>query len=303
MSDNPLLQAWTTPFGVPPFNLIRAAHFPPAFDQAMAAHRAEVAAIAGTAAAPSFGNTLATLEGAGRLLDRVRSCFSNLVSSQASEALQAVERDYAPRLARHRTEITLDPAIFARIGALHAARDSLDLAPDERRLLERTHAGLVRAGAGLDPAARARLTELSTRLATLHTAFGQNVLRDETDWQMLLAEDELDGLPGFARDAARQAAAERGLDGWVITLSRSSVEPFLTFSTRRELRERAWRGWVARGTNAGAQDNRPLIRAILALRAERARLLGHADFAAGAPGSTGPRPAGRTEPNSVTPRA
>ena len=279
MQDNPLLLPWETPFGVPPFDLIRPEHFPPAFDQSMAQHRAEVAAIAADPAPPSFANTLAALEGAGRLLGRVASCFFNLVSSLSSDALQAVERDYAPRLARHRAEMTLDPAIFARIGALHAAREGLDLAADERRLLERTHAGLVRAGAGLEPEARARLTELSTRLATLHTAFGQNVLQDETEWHMPLAEDELDGLPGFARDAARQAAVERALQGYVITLSRSSVEPFLTFSTRRELRERAWRAWVARGTSPGARDNRPLIREILALRAERARLLGHADFA------------------------
>ncbi len=279
MPENPLLQPWTAPFGVPPFDLIRPEHFPAAFDQAMAAHKAEVAAIATDPAPPGFGNTVAALEQAGRLLGRVAACFFNLVSSLSSDALQAVERDYAPRLARHRAEVTLDPAIFARIATLHAQRAGLALAPDEQRLLDRLHAGLVRAGAGLDPAARARLTELSTRLATLHTAFGQNVLRDETDWHMLLAEAELDGLPGFAREAARQAAAERGLEGWVITLSRSSVEPFLTFSTRRDLRERAWRGWVARGANAGATDNRPLIREILSLRAERARLLGHADFA------------------------
>ncbi len=280
MSDNPLLQPWTAPFGVPPFDLIRPEHFPAAFDQAMAMHRAEVAAIATAPAAPSFANTVAALEGAGRLLDRVRACFFNLVGSQASDAMQAVERDYAPRLARHRTEVALDPALFARIGVLHAERATLALEPDQLRLLERMHTGLVRAGAALAPAARARMAEISTRLAELHTAFGQNVLQDENDWHMLLAEADLAGLPGFARDAARQAAAERGLaEGYVVTLSRSSVEPFLTFSARRDLRERAWRAWISRGSSPGPRDNRPLIRDILALRAERARLLGHADYA------------------------
>ena len=279
-ATNPLLLPWTTPFGVPPFDLIRPEHFPPAFDQAMAEHRAEVAAIAANPAPPGFANTVAALEGAGRLLDRVRSVFFNLVSSQASEALQAVERDYAPRLARHRTEVALDPALFARIGALHAQAATLGLAADEARLLERLYTGLRRAGAALAPAARGRMAELSTRLAELHTAFGQNVLHDENAWQMELAEADLAGLPGFAREAAREAARERGLaEGSVITLARSSVEPFLTFSTRADLRERAWRAWVARGTSPGARDNRPLIREILQLRAERARLLGHDDFA------------------------
>ena len=135
MPENPLLQPWTAPFGVPPFDLIRPEHFPAAFDQAMAAHKAEVAAIATDPAPPGFGNTVAALEQAGRLLGRVAACFFNLVSSLSSDALQAVERDYAPRLARHRAEVTLDPAIFARIATLHAQCAGLALAPDEQRLL------------------------------------------------------------------------------------------------------------------------------------------------------------------------
>ncbi len=281
MPSNPLLETWNTPFGVPPFDRIRAEDFPPAFDQAMAEHRAEIAAIAANPAPPSFANTVEALERSGRLLDRTRSVFFNLVASQASDALQAVERDYAPRLARHRTEMALNPAIFRRIAALHASRDTLGLEPDQLRLLERSHTGLIRAGAALDPPARERMGEISTRLAELHTAFGQNVLHDENEWQLVLTESELEGLPGFAREAARQAARERGLaEGHVITLARSSIEPFLTFSARRELRERAWRAWMARGTTPGARDNTPLIREILALRAERARLLGYTDFAA-----------------------
>ena len=278
-TTNPLLLPWATPFGMPPFDLIRPEHFAPAFDAAMAAHLAEVAAVAEDPAPPGFANTMLALEGAGRALDRVRSVFSNLVSSQASEAMQQVERDYAPKLARHRSAVVLNPGIFARVAALYASRTALGLEPDQLRLLERTHTGLVRAGAALGEAERARMGEIAARLATLHTAFGQNVLADENDWQMPLTEAELDGLPGFAREAAREAAKERGLDGYVITLARSSVEPFLVFSARRDLRERAWRAWAARGTSPGARDNRPLIREILALRAERARLLGHADFA------------------------
>lgn len=279
MHENPLLAPWDTPFGLPPFDRIRAEHFPPALEAAIDAHRAEIAAIGADPAAPDFGNTIEALERAGRMLRRVSACFFNLVSSQATEALQQVERDWAPRLARHRSEVTLDPALFRRVAALESQRAALDLAPDQARLLERLHAGLLRAGAALDAAQRARMTEITARLAALHTAFGQNVLHDEDGWQMVLEEADLDGLPDFAVAAARAAAAERGVEGYVITLSRSSVEPFLTFSARRDLRERAWRAWVARGTHPGPRDNRPLIREILALRAERARLLGHGDFA------------------------
>jgi peptidyl-dipeptidase Dcp len=276
---NPLLETWTTPFGVPPFDRIREEHFPPAFDAAMAANRAEVAAIGADPAPPDFANTIEALERAGALLNRVGSVFWNLTSSLSTEALQAVERDIAPVLARHNMEMALDPGIWRRVDALFARRAELALDPDQERLLERTHRSLVRCGAALDEASRTRLTEISTRLATLHTQFGQNVLADENDWQMVLAASDLDGLPDFAVAAARQAAQERGVDGYVVTLSRSSVEPFLTFSARRDLREKAWRAWVARGALHPDRDNAALIRGILALRAERARLLGHADHA------------------------
>jgi peptidyl-dipeptidase Dcp len=280
-AENPLLEpAWATPFGVPPFDRIRPDHFPPAFDRAMAEQKAEIAAITAEAAPPDFANTVEALERGGQLLDRVRSVFFNLASSQATPEMQAIERDVAPRLARHRTDILLDPALFRRVAELHARREALDLAPDQRRLLERLHTGLVRAGAALDPAGRERMAEIAARLAVLHTAFGQNVLHDEDSWRMVLAESDLDGMPDFARDAARAAARERGIEeGYAITLARSSIEPFLTFSTRRDLRERAWRAWLARGTHPGERDNRPLIREILALRAERARLLGYRDHA------------------------
>lgn len=279
MTGNPLLETWTTPFGVPPFDRIRPAQFAPAFQAAMEAHRAELAAIATDPAPPGFANTVEALERAGRLLGRISATFFNLAASQATEELQAVEREIAPRLARHRTETTLDPAIFRRVATLFEGRAALGLAPDQLRLLGRLHRYLVRAGAGLEEAARTRLTEISTRLATLHTRFGQNVLADENDWQMALTVADLDGLPDFARAAAAEAARERGVEGYVITLARSSVEPFLTFSARRDLRERAFRAWVARGALHPDRDNAALVREILSLRAERARLLGAADHA------------------------
>ncbi|WP_207477967.1 M3 family metallopeptidase [Arenibaculum pallidiluteum] len=280
MTDNPFFETWTTPFGVPPFDRIRAEHFPPAFDRGMAEHAAEIQAIAHASGTPGFADTIEAMERSGRLLSRVGRVFWNLSSSRTDEALEAVARDYAPRLAQHYSRIALDPLLFARIDALHARRHELGLAPDQLRLLERTHLGFVRGGATLSPEKKPRMAEITERLATLHTLFGQNVLHDEDEWQMVLDEGDLDGLPAFARDAAARAAADRGLAGrYVITLARSSVEPFLTFSARRDLRRTAFEAWVRRGGNPGAHDNRPLIREIVSLRAEQARLLGYETFA------------------------
>ncbi len=279
MAQNPLLVRWTTPFGAPPFDAIAPADFSPAFDQGMQDHWAEIEAIAATTAPPSFANTIVAMERGGRTLGRVAALFFNLVSSHGNAALQEVEREMAPKLAAHQSRVTLHPALFARVAALHERRAGLGLDPDELRLLERSHLGFVRAGAGLDEAGRVRMAEINTRLATLHTDFGQNVLHDEREWTMRLSEADLVGLPGFVVEGARQAAAERGQDGHLITLSRSLIEPFLTFSPRRDIREIAWRAWVARGMHAGAHDNRPLIPEILALRRERARLLGFEHFA------------------------
>ncbi len=276
---NPLLQPWTTPFGIPPFDRIRPEHFEPAFADAMARHLAEIAAIAADPAPPTFANTLEALQRSGRPLTRIEAVFDNLAASLGGADLEAVKRTMSPRLAEHRMQVALDPGVFSRLDQLFHARDRLGLAEDQARLLERTHLNAIRSGAALDPAAKQRLTAISARLAQLHTAFGQNVLHDETTWHLPLAGADLDGLPDFVRDGAAAAAAERGLEGHVVTLSRSLIEPFLTFSDRRDLRRRAYEAWIARGTHPGAHDNRPLIPEILALRHERAALLGYDDFA------------------------
>src|SRR6516165_1649095 len=280
MTENPFFESWTTPFGMPPFDRIRPEHFPTAFDRGMAEQIAGVASITGSAGSPSFANTIEALERSGRLLDRVSRVFFNLDSSNTNDALEAVARDYAPRLAQHQMRIALDPALFAGIAHLYARRASLGLAADQLRLLERYHLRFVRSGASLGSEKKVRMTAISERLASLHTLFGQNVLHDERDWQLVLDETDLDGVPEFARAAAAQAATELGNEGrYAVTLARSSVEPFLTFSARRDLRRTLWEAWTARGTHEGASDNAPLIREIVALRAEQARLLGHANFA------------------------
>jgi peptidyl-dipeptidase Dcp len=281
MTENPFFETWATPFGLAPFDRIHPEHFPPAFDKGMAEQSAEIAAITSAAAAPSFSNTIEALERSGRLLDRVSRVFSNLDASNTNEALQAIARDYAPKLAQHRMRIALDEALFARIAELHAQRETLGLAADQKRLLECYHLRLVRSGALLHPEQKARMAAIAERLAALHTLFGQNVLHDECDWQLVLDEPDLDGLPDFARAAAAQAAKECGIEGrWVVTLGRSAAEPFLTFSSRRDLRQTLWEAWIARGAHQGVRDNRPLIREIITLRAEQARLLGYPNFAA-----------------------
>ncbi|HUC09006.1 MAG TPA: M3 family metallopeptidase [Stellaceae bacterium] len=281
MSENPFFATWDTPFGMPPFDRIRPEHFAPAFDRGMAEELSEIASITAAPWPPSFTDTIEALERSGRLLDRASRVFSNLDASDTNPALEAIAREYAPKLAQHQMRIALDPELFARIADLYARRADLALATDQMRLLERRYLRFVRNGALLGGEQKSRMAAISERLATLHTLFGQNVLHDEREWQLVLDMADLDGLPDFVRAAAAQAAEERGLAGhYVITLARSSIEPFLTFSARRDLRRTAHEAWTARGTHPGETDNTPLIREIMALRGEQARLLGYDDFAA-----------------------
>lgn len=280
-TENPLLSEWKTPYGLPPFAAVRAEHFQPAFDVALREHNAEVARIAADPAAPTFDNTIAAFDASGRLLARIGHLFHNLCSSETSPALQAVERTMAPKLAAHHSAIYLNAALFGRVDALHARRDGLGLAAEARRLLERVHLDFVLAGARLDEVAKRRFAAISERLAELQTTFSQNVLHDESGWALWLeGERDLAGLPAFVRAAAHEAAQQRGRpEGWAITLSRSLVAPFLTYSDRRDLRERAFKAWTQRGEHEGEHDNRPVAREILALRHEQARLMGYASFA------------------------
>lgn len=281
-ADNPLLAPWTAPFALPPFPALRTEHFPPAFDEALRQHAAEVAAIAADPASPSFDNTAVRLDAGGRLLARVGQLFQNLCGSATSPELQAVERDIAPRLAAHHSALLLDERLFARLDALHAQRDALGLDAEQRQLLERLHRDCVLAGARLAPPAKARIAQIVRELAELTTRFAQNVLHDEaTDCLWLRSEADLAGLPPALRAAARGAAEQRGdAAAWAITASRSLVVPFLTFSARRDLREQAYRLWKSRGEHPGEHDNRPLARRILVLRNEQARLHGYDNYAA-----------------------
>src|SRR5215471_17182492 len=278
---NALAEDSDRPFGVPAFGRIKPDDFRGAFARAFAAHRAEVAAIAANAAAPTFANTIAALEASGAALTRTVNVFNLLADAHTNSAIQAIEREVAPLKAKHWDSILMDATLFGRVDRLYRMRDRLALSAEQRRVLERYYLKFIRAGAALDDAAKARLADVNERLATLGTTFSQNVLADEQGYALVLdGEDDLSGLPDFVRAAARAAAEERGLAGkHAITISRSSVEPFLQFSTRRDLREKIFRAWIARGDGGGASDNKAIIAEMVALRAERARLLGYASFA------------------------
>jgi peptidyl-dipeptidase Dcp len=278
---NPFFEDWAAPFGVPPFGRMRPEHFVPAYQRAFAEHMAEIEAIAGNPAAPTFDNTIVALENSGRALQRVDDIFGHLVGTDSNDALLAVERETSPRVAAHWAKVRMNEALYRRVDALFRSRAALDLTPEQARVLERRHTSHRRAGAALDPESKRRLAEITERLAALGTAFSQNVLADEQSYALVLeTEDELAGLPDFVRTAARAAAEQRGLPGkHAITLQRSSVEPFLQFSARRDLREKAFRAWQSRGDNNGSSDNKAAIAETVALRAERAKLLGYKTFA------------------------
>ncbi|WP_228930532.1 M3 family metallopeptidase [Roseibium aggregatum] len=281
MTVNPLLSDWTTPFDLPPFETIAPEHFEEAFDAAMAEAKADTDRIADQEVAPTFENTIVALETSGKTLTKVARTFFNLTGAHTNEALQKIERDVAPKLAKHSSEMLLNSKLYGRIAALWEQRDSLDLNSEDARVLERYQKMFQRAGAGLDDAGKARMADISQKLATLGTSFSQNVLKDESDYQLVLeTEEDRAGLPDFLLTSAAEAANERGLDGkHVITLSRSSIEPFLQFSTNRRLREEAFKAWSARGENGGQTDNRAIISETLKLRDEKARMLGFKNFA------------------------
>jgi peptidyl-dipeptidase Dcp len=278
--ENPFFAPWTTPDGVPPFDRIKPDDFRLAYERALAEHETEIAAIAADPAPASFDNTIAAMERSGRALTRVQNVFHVLVGAHSNEALLELEREIAPQIARHWNKIHTNAGLFSRIDALAKQADTLGLTAEQKRVLDRYHITFRRAGAGLDGPAKKRLAEIIERLATLGTAFSQNVLADEQAFALSLdGETELAGLPDFMREAMKSEAHERGRDGHVVTLSRSSVEPFLQFADRRDLREKVFRAFITRGDNGSKTDNKGIITETVRLRAERARLLGFPDFA------------------------
>ncbi|WP_207496076.1 M3 family metallopeptidase [Aridibaculum aurantiacum] len=276
-TTNPLLANWTGPYGgIPPFDQVQVADFRPALEAAMAENLAEIDRITATAGKATFNNTIAALERSGKTLDRVRTIYGIWSSNMNTPEFQVVERDMAPKLAAFADKITQNEALFKRIEAVHNSPDTASLTPEQKRLTWRYYTNFVRAGARLDATAKARLSLINQQMAGLFTRFSQNLLADESE-QFLSLNQEADvaGLPASVKDAAANAARAKNLPGWLITNTRSSIDPFLTYADRRDLREKAWRMFVNRGDNGGDNDNNAIITQILLLRAERAKLLGY----------------------------
>ena len=279
--DRHPLTSWTGPLDLPDFTRVDDADFGPVFDAALAAHQKEIDAIAADPAPATVQNTLEALELAGEAMSRVSAIFWCKAGAHTNDAIQAMEREIAPKMSRHFSGIAMNAPLFARIDALYQKRAELDLDPETQRVLERSWKGFVRSGAKLDDAGKKRLTAISEELAGLGTRFSQNMLADERDWVLFLDADDLAGLPEFVKGAMAEAAESRGQKGrYAVTLSRSIYEPFTTFSERRDLREIAFRAFTMRGQNGGASDNVEIVARTLALRAEKAKLLGYPTYAA-----------------------
>jgi peptidyl-dipeptidase Dcp len=278
---NPALIDWNGRNGLPDFAQISESDFSPAFDVAFKLHEAEIDTIANNPETPSFDNTIVALEIAGDELSRVSSIFWNRAGADTNDAIQALERDISPKMSRHYSKIGMNEALFKRIDTLWATRETRNLDLEQTRVLERHWKGFVRSGAKLPRADQERLAAINEQLASLGAKFGQNVLADEKSWFLILGDEaDLAGLPDFLKDAMAAQAEARGEKGkYAVTLSRSIIEPFLTFSERRDLRETAFKAWIARGENGGETDNRGVIAETLKLRHEKAKLLGFANFA------------------------
>ncbi|SDP37918.1 peptidyl-dipeptidase Dcp Metallo peptidase. MEROPS family M03A [Phyllobacterium sp. YR620] len=279
---NHALTNWTGPLGLPDFTAFNDDDFAAAFDAALISDLADIDAIVTHPEAPTIDNTLKALQLSGKDLDHVSAIFWLRAGAHTNDTIQALERVIAPKMSRHASSIMMNPHLFARIDSLFEQRDLLGLDAETDRVLEKTWKGFVRSGAKLDEQGKARLADINERLASLGAQFGQNVLKDEADWALFITDEaELAGLPDFVRDAMRGAAEERGRnDAWAVTLSRSIIEPFLSFSENRNLREKAFRAWAARGENGAETDNTAIVAEMVKLRAEKAGLLGYKSFAA-----------------------
>ncbi|GAA4409958.1 M3 family metallopeptidase [Nibrella viscosa] len=281
-SQNPFFSPYNTPFGVPAFDKFKPEHFEPALDEGMKQQAAEIAAITSQKAAPTFANTIEALEASGNLLQRVNTVFGNLNSANTNDALQKLAQSVAPRLSKHYDDINLNPVLFQRVKAVYDQRSKLKLTGDQQRLLEKTYKGFVRSGAALSPEKQERLRKINGELSVLTLKFGQNLLAENNAYTLVIdKKEDLSGLPASVIAAAADDANKRNLAGkWVFTLQNPSVMPFLQYADNRNLREQIFRAYLERGNHNNAQDNKAIMASLVALRAEKAQLLGYENHAA-----------------------
>lgn len=279
--ENPLLKEFTTPFGVPPFDQIKEEHFLPAIKTGIEIHKKEIEAIIKNPDAPTFENTIEALEKSGRLLQKVTDIFYVLNGCMTNDNMQKIAKEVAPMLAKHMDEIRMNPELFKRVKTVYDNKDKLNLNPEQKKLLEEYYKDFVRGGANLDDAKKARLMEINQELSLLSVKFGENVLKEENKFELVIdRKEDLEGLPEAVIQEAYETAKERGKEGkWVFTIKKPSLIPFLQYSPNRELREKIFRAYINRGNNNDELDNKKIISRIIALRVEKAKLLGYKSHA------------------------
>ncbi|MGD8781800.1 MAG: M3 family metallopeptidase [Ignavibacteria bacterium] len=282
MSENPFFTEWDTPFQTPPFDKIEEVHYLPAFKKGMEEHKKEVEAIVNNTEEPTFANTIEALEKSGALLTEVSRVFYSMTESMTNDNMQAIAKEVSPLLSKHSDDINLNPELFARVKKVYEKKDDLDLNTEQEKLLEKYYKDFVRGGANLNDADKEKFRKINEELSVLTINFGENVLKETNKYYITLEEKDLDGLPESARDMGASEAKAKGLEGkYVYTIQRPSMYPFLTYSTRRDLREKLYYGYINKGDNNDELDNKKIAARIAALRAQRANLLGyktHADY-------------------------
>lgn len=279
-TNNPLTAEWNTPYGIPPFDEIKNEHYAPALKYAMSQHLAEIDAIVNNADEPTFDNVMLAYDRSGDLLSRVSLTFEMICAAEKNDYLTEVEEEIMPQLAAHYDQILMNDALFAKIKVLYDKRETLGLDAEQLRLLEKNYNSFVRAGALLSPEKKEQLKAINAELSLTAVKFGSNLLAETNDFELVLTHNDLDGLPSNVRDAAAEKAKQRGHEGkWVFTLHKPSMIPFLTYSTRRDLREQIYKGYLNRGNNNNEHDNKELINDFIRLRTEKAHLLGYECYA------------------------
>lgn len=281
-APNPFFTEYTTPFGVPPFDKIEVAHYKPAFEKGMEEQKKEIDAIVNNPEEPTFENTIVALDRSGELLTKVMYAFSGQSSVNTTDEIQALEQELYPVLSAHSDDISLNPALFTRVKVVYDKQASMNLNKEQKKLLEETYKGFVRGGANLDADKQARLRELNEKISVLELTFGQNVLKETNAFKLVVDnKEDLAGLPKSLIAAAAETAAADLMEGkWIFTLHNPSVMPFLQYADNRALREKIFKAYINRGNNGNGNDNKNVVKELVAARLDKAKLLGYEDFAA-----------------------